>query len=256
LSKCDFCGKEITLPFKCPFCTGRFCDEHRLPENHECLNAPPRSPLGHWKTKIPKGKEATVSEGDYHFIKESKEERKPRTRSRHIKKAMIALAIVVTVVLLGIIFIPSLITPHPRYYTLGEEMRGFPTEKVAITFTSWNVTKMFLFGMASGENATLVVFNFTLRNIADNQVEVYPNLLHYEGEPLRPRIPPLLKYGSYYADTHPVFAYYWGLWESTLILLPNQSVKGFIYYEILEGYEPTELVYPSKESPEIIVKIS
>lgn len=34
--KCQFCGKEEVLPFKCQFCQGLFCAEHRLPENHSC----------------------------------------------------------------------------------------------------------------------------------------------------------------------------------------------------------------------------
>jgi len=35
---CDKCQKEVFLPFKCPYCGGSFCSEHRLPENHECPN--------------------------------------------------------------------------------------------------------------------------------------------------------------------------------------------------------------------------
>ncbi|MEM3875030.1 MAG: AN1-type zinc finger domain-containing protein [Candidatus Bathyarchaeia archaeon] len=34
--KCQKCGTETFLPFKCPYCGGYFCTEHRLPENHEC----------------------------------------------------------------------------------------------------------------------------------------------------------------------------------------------------------------------------
>ena len=34
--KCQYCDTEETLPFKCPYCNGYFCSEHRLPENHEC----------------------------------------------------------------------------------------------------------------------------------------------------------------------------------------------------------------------------
>jgi Zn-dependent protease len=34
--KCQYCGTEELLPFKCPYCNGYFCSEHRLPENHEC----------------------------------------------------------------------------------------------------------------------------------------------------------------------------------------------------------------------------
>ncbi|MCS7115465.1 MAG: AN1-type zinc finger domain-containing protein [Nitrososphaerota archaeon] len=35
--QCQKCGKETLLPFKCPYCWGYFCSEHRLPENHECV---------------------------------------------------------------------------------------------------------------------------------------------------------------------------------------------------------------------------
>ncbi|MEM4713293.1 MAG: AN1-type zinc finger domain-containing protein [Candidatus Bathyarchaeia archaeon] len=34
--KCQKCGTETFLPFRCPYCGGYFCTEHRLPENHEC----------------------------------------------------------------------------------------------------------------------------------------------------------------------------------------------------------------------------
>lgn len=34
--KCQKCEKEVFLPFRCPYCGGSFCSEHRLPENHEC----------------------------------------------------------------------------------------------------------------------------------------------------------------------------------------------------------------------------
>jgi Zn-dependent protease len=34
--KCQKCGQETFLPFRCPHCDGYFCPEHRLPENHEC----------------------------------------------------------------------------------------------------------------------------------------------------------------------------------------------------------------------------
>jgi len=34
--KCQTCQKETFLPFKCPYCGGYFCSEHRLPENHKC----------------------------------------------------------------------------------------------------------------------------------------------------------------------------------------------------------------------------
>ncbi|MEM1994717.1 MAG: AN1-type zinc finger domain-containing protein [Nitrososphaerales archaeon] len=33
---CRVCGKSEALPFKCAYCGGFFCAEHRLPENHSC----------------------------------------------------------------------------------------------------------------------------------------------------------------------------------------------------------------------------
>ncbi|MEN2975442.1 MAG: AN1-type zinc finger domain-containing protein [Candidatus Caldarchaeales archaeon] len=37
--KCSICGREELLPFKCKYCGGYYCAEHRLPEKHNCLGA-------------------------------------------------------------------------------------------------------------------------------------------------------------------------------------------------------------------------
>jgi hypothetical protein len=34
--KCYACEASTGLPFKCKFCSHQFCDEHRLPEDHNC----------------------------------------------------------------------------------------------------------------------------------------------------------------------------------------------------------------------------
>lgn len=34
--KCEYCGDEVVLPFRCPYCEKYFCYDHRLPENHNC----------------------------------------------------------------------------------------------------------------------------------------------------------------------------------------------------------------------------
>ncbi len=39
---CYFCGKEVELPFRCPYCNLTFCDDHRLPEQHNCVGLPDR----------------------------------------------------------------------------------------------------------------------------------------------------------------------------------------------------------------------
>ncbi len=33
---CALCDKQVTMPYKCKFCGGLYCDEHRLPESHNC----------------------------------------------------------------------------------------------------------------------------------------------------------------------------------------------------------------------------
>lgn len=34
--KCEHCGKDSYMPFRCNYCGGYFCSEHRLPERHDC----------------------------------------------------------------------------------------------------------------------------------------------------------------------------------------------------------------------------
>jgi Zn-dependent protease len=43
--KCDYCGKEESLPFVCNYCGGTFCSEHRLPESHNCIGDLSRRPV-------------------------------------------------------------------------------------------------------------------------------------------------------------------------------------------------------------------
>ena len=44
--KCQYCEKNVVLPFKCPFCSQYYCTEHRLPENHECPE--------YWRARVPR----------------------------------------------------------------------------------------------------------------------------------------------------------------------------------------------------------
>lgn len=36
MATCDRCGKQVGMPYRCRFCGGTYCEEHRLPENHDC----------------------------------------------------------------------------------------------------------------------------------------------------------------------------------------------------------------------------
>jgi hypothetical protein len=76
MTGCEVCGKDVLMPFECNFCGGSFCEEHRLPENHNCKGAPPRTPLGSYQSKQrtateKKGRRGMVSEGDFHFKREA-----------------------------------------------------------------------------------------------------------------------------------------------------------------------------------------
>ena len=51
--KCQVCGLEVDLPFKCNYCEHLYCPEHRLPENHECAES--------WRVKAVRSARATVS---------------------------------------------------------------------------------------------------------------------------------------------------------------------------------------------------
>lgn len=44
MNKCEQCGKEVLFPFTCTYCGKEYCDEHRLPESHECSNMPKEPP--------------------------------------------------------------------------------------------------------------------------------------------------------------------------------------------------------------------
>lgn len=37
MALCTLCGKQEVMPFTCKFCGNKYCADHRLPENHECL---------------------------------------------------------------------------------------------------------------------------------------------------------------------------------------------------------------------------
>jgi Zn-dependent protease len=51
--KCDKCGVETYMPFRCNYCGGYFCEQHRLPEFHDC------------KGKYDQTKPKTVQVGEY-----------------------------------------------------------------------------------------------------------------------------------------------------------------------------------------------
>ena len=58
--KCGKCGVETYMPFRCNYCGGYFCEQHRLPEFHDC-----HGKYDQTKPKNAEKKPVTVQVGDY-----------------------------------------------------------------------------------------------------------------------------------------------------------------------------------------------
>jgi len=180
---------------------------------------------------------------------------------KNVKLLLIALAIIIPLVTLAIILLPPSLTsgnnPTAQYYNLNQEITAFPTTNTSITFTSWTYTSRFDIFEAS-ESTNIIILNFTLKNIANNEITIRSNLQYLtEAAPFTPREAPLLKYGDHYAEakTEIPYAHYWRLWKPQTNLLPNESINGCLIYEIPKEHTPTELAYPSKNSPQIIIRL-
>lgn len=59
--QCDRCGREVDLPFRCNYCGGYFCADHRLPEFHGCTG------LYRERTRVSVGRSSTEGARDYAY---------------------------------------------------------------------------------------------------------------------------------------------------------------------------------------------
>lgn len=139
---CYHCGKDVDLPFKCTYCGLFFCDEHRLPEQHKCINLPKRR----WDSykKIHKGKiisHPKKEEIKYHLnVPEHKVSYKS---SNSIKGKLILLFIIVGIV--GILYVQynsSIIDLDKYSQQIGEVIgEGFKGLKEATTETREKISE-------------------------------------------------------------------------------------------------------------------
>jgi hypothetical protein len=170
----------------------------------------------------------------------------------------ILIVIGIAVVSYIVILKPQLSQTQHHIYALNEEIRGYPVEELSISIAYWKTTKQLHelgFWYDAKEGNVFVMFNFTIRNIANTEIDFYENNFFLK---LMPIDRPLLVYNDYYAQAYTSWNYWAGdflLSEPRQSLMPNQTTKGLLTYEILDGYEPIELVYPSRESPIFIVRI-
>ena len=138
MPKCEYCDKEIFLPFKCPYCGGYFCSEHRLPEKHECSSLPKKPLFWYQKqrqniarTEYPK---KTVKEGKFFFTKEKQPEIEHKGTKRKIPvKKVVALSVVAVILVVVLWNAPLIISTIQNYfaqfsYTEVRVLAGMPKD--------------------------------------------------------------------------------------------------------------------------------
>ena len=186
-----------------------------------------------------------------------------KSLEKRTKLLLVSTVVAIALISLAIAFLPSILNlsgnssnSTTQYYDLNQEIAGFPAVNTSMAFTSWTYTSSFIF--EAGPNKNLVIVNFTLRNIADSEIETSTNLQYLPAaDSFTPRDAPLLKYGGSYAKAETDFPYshYWGLWATQNTLLLHESVAGYLVYKIPQENTPIELVFPNAESPKIIVRL-
>jgi len=96
--KCQVCGNEVDLPFQCSYCQAYFCNEHRLPENHQCPDLPKEPLFWYQKRKIAKKRVPTYP-STFPSIKQR--------RGSTVAKTILALGIIVLTLGVGLMIFPQ-----------------------------------------------------------------------------------------------------------------------------------------------------
>ncbi|MDK2796308.1 MAG: hypothetical protein PWQ22_531 [Archaeoglobaceae archaeon] len=126
--RCSKCGSKVFMPFRCNYCGNYFCDDHRLPSNHDCIG------LGSWKnTPPPSGVSIEYLRGGKFRAKETgwREHRfiKRKRRSGRVRKIVIAIAILA--LSFSVLYIKPLFdTRIFEYKNIEESFKGiYPIDK-------------------------------------------------------------------------------------------------------------------------------
>ena len=169
-----------------------------------------------------------------------------------VNKIIVGLSIVALIIIVVVFLYPILSNLTVKHYSFNEEIRGFPIEKTSVTFTGWRIVNA-----SWGLTNDIVIVNYTVRNIGDTTLDTSDFLSAKT---------PILKYGnSYYADSTIYILTGWGFYQSASFpysmyptqLMPNQALtNGFLEFKIIQGTQPTELIFPDKDSPSIIIDFS
>jgi membrane associated rhomboid family serine protease len=122
MAKCDICGEEVALPFKCRYCGGTFCSNHRLPENHSCKRLSEARPPKQEKLdqdSIP-SREPEVPQIEIRYETKAP---KPKGRPSFFRHFFLRWSSMVILLSLIVVFIGQLIAQSvlgPAYYQVGD----------------------------------------------------------------------------------------------------------------------------------------
>jgi ribosomal protein L37AE/L43A len=221
-------------------------------------------------------KKDMISEGKFHFEKRE-EDRTPVKYSEKSKKRrhfpvgkIIGILLIILVIGAALAYFAPTILSYMASSTnssnssnssssngLGTEIMHYPLDTLSFAVTSWSYATTLYNVPDAGLSSALpsgsiyVVVNFTFRNIGDTETN-----LESDYWSLQPVTVPLLQYGNYYA-TSPTFFSFLSIYSNQPTdLMPNQTTNGALIYTILQGYTPSRLLYPNKDSPTFVINLS
>lgn len=123
MAKCDLCGEETPLPFRCRRCGGTFCIKHRLPENHSCkaTEGAERRDLGRDITEIPAEREVLHKPVQLRY--EIKFPMPPRRRPSFFRDFVLRQASLTLLLIIFVVFVIQLAAEAmlgPAYFRPGD----------------------------------------------------------------------------------------------------------------------------------------
>ncbi len=97
MTRCDYCGNEVVLPFTCQHCGGKFCPECRLPPNHQCTGiiSWQKKPVPGVGMRYDKGSGVTATFGGYAESRHAPEGK----RSKGIPWLIVMVVIIILVII-------------------------------------------------------------------------------------------------------------------------------------------------------------
>ena len=113
---CEHCGEKIDLlPFKCKYCGGSYCKDHRLPEYHQCsyeLDRIPAPTSDQKKTKLKVSGTKKGAVNDKRYLKQQEKQKKKAiklyreypTRTNQFQGIKIILGLIVILSIISVFF--------------------------------------------------------------------------------------------------------------------------------------------------------